>query len=197
MRARILASTLAGALSLLAAACGPPSVRPATYSDPSVSCPGGRNAWNLDVVDQRADREGSEKMVAAIRDGVQKSFPGCRWAPGPGKGADTVTIEIHRFASHLEERSSWEAAVEWTVRAENAEGRSLTEFQANEEVSRPNYQGSDNEKESLTEAYQKALQRTVKGLGALPANGADRLPARTPEVGAATTGSGSAAAANS
>jgi hypothetical protein len=180
MRAGVLALAAVGA-AILAAACGPPSVRPATYGDPSVSCPGGRGAWNLDVVDQRADREAWDKVVAAIRDGVQKSFPGCRWTPGPGKGAETVTIEVHRFASHLEEMSSWEAAVEWTVRAENAEGRTLTEFQANEEVSRPNYRGSDNEKESLTEAYQKALQRTVKGLAALPAIGALRLPARTPE----------------
>jgi len=180
MRVGLFLSAAAGA-AILAGACGPPAVRPATYADPSVSCPGGRAAWNLDVVDQRADREGSEKMVAAVRDGVRKSFPGCRWTPGPGKGAETVTIEIHRFASHLEEGTSWEAAVEWTVRAENAEGRALTEFQANEEVSRPNYRGSDNEKESLTEAYQKALQRTIKGLGALPATGAVRLPARTPD----------------
>ena len=63
----------------------------------------------------------------------------------------------------------------------DAGGRTLTEFQANEEVSRPNYRGSDNEKESLSEAYQKALERTVKGLTALPANGAIRLPARTLE----------------
>jgi hypothetical protein len=180
MRAR--APLLAAAcVAILASACGPPSVRPATYADPSVSCPGGRGTWNLDVVDRRADREASDKVVAAVRDGVQKSFPGCRWTPGPGKGAETVTIEVHRFASHLEEMSSWEAAVEWTVRAENADGRTLTEFQANEEVSRPNYRGSDNEKESLSEAYQKALQRTVKGLAALPAIGALRLPARTPE----------------
>jgi hypothetical protein len=179
MRARALVLA-AACVAILASACGPPSVRPATYGDPSVSCPGGRGAWNLDVVDQRADREAWDKVVAAIRDGVQKSFPVCRWTPGPGKGIETVTIEVHRFASHLEEMSSWEAAVEWTVRAENAEGRTLTEFQANEEISRPNYRGSDNEKESLTEAYQKALQRTVKGLAALPAIGAIRLPARTP-----------------
>jgi len=176
------AAVLAAACTaILASACGPASVRPATYADPSVSCPGGRSSWNLDIVDQRADREASDKVVAAVRDGVQKSFPGCRWTVGPGKGAETVTIEVHRFASRLEEYTSWEAAVEWTVRAENADGRTLTEFQANEEVSRPNYRGSDNEKESLTEAYQKALQRTVKGLAALPATGAVRLPARTPE----------------
>ncbi|HEY1435821.1 MAG TPA: hypothetical protein VGG65_10615, partial [Thermoanaerobaculia bacterium] len=57
--------------------------------------------------------------------------------------------------------------------------------QANEEVSRPNYRGSDNEKESLTEAYQKALERTVKGLRALPKIGAFRPPAGTPDPSAA------------
>ena len=49
-------------------------------------------------------------------------------------------------------------------------GRTLTEFEANEEVSRPNYRGSDNEKESLTRGLPKALERTVKGLRAVPAH---------------------------
>jgi len=178
---RIAAGSLVAAVAAFAAACGPPAVRPTNYADAQIACPGGRTAWNLDVVDQRADREASEKMIAAVRDGIEKSFPGCRWTTGPAPGAETVTIEIHRFASHLDQ-TSWEAAAEWTVRAENAGGRTLTEFQANEEVSRPNYRGSDNEKESLTEAYQKALKRTVTGLQALPAIGAFRLPPRTFEA---------------
>lgn len=172
---------LLGSIAALSTACGPATVRPATYSDPEVRCPGGRSAWTLEILDERAEPEGSDKAVAAIRDGIEKSFPGCAWTTGASTGVDAVVIEIHRFRSRLEEQASWEAAVEWTVRAQNAGGRTLTEFQANEEVSRPNYRGSDNEKESLTEAYQKALERTVKGLRALPAIGAFRPRAGTPD----------------
>jgi hypothetical protein len=174
MRRGILLLSLAAG----AAACGPASVRPTSYADPNVTCPGGRSTWNLEIVDQRAEPEGSEKTVAAIRDGIQKSFPGCAWKNGPSAEADVIVIEIHRFRSKLEYDpgggGSWEAAVEWTVRASNPGGRTLTEFQANEEVSRPNYRGSDNEKESLSEAYQRALERTVRGLRAVPAIGAMR-----------------------
>jgi hypothetical protein len=173
---------LLGCVAALSAACGPATVRPATYSDPEVSCPGGRSAWTLEILDRRAEREGSDKAVAAIRDGIQKSFPGCKWTVGTSAGTDSVVIEIARFRSYLDGGVSWEAAVEWSVRAQNAGGGTLTEFQANEEVSRPNYRGSDNEKESLTEAYQKALERTVKGLRALPANGVFRPPAGTPDT---------------
>jgi len=163
-------------LAALSVACGPATVRPASYADPDVTCPGGRASWNLDVRDARAEPKGSEKMVGAIRDGIQKSFPGCRWSAA-GQGADTITIEVHRFVSKLDDDySAWEAAVEWTVRAQDAGGRTLTEFQADETLARPNYRGSDNEKESLTEAYQKALSRTVKGLQALPANMSWRRP---------------------
>jgi hypothetical protein len=171
---------LAGLAALSAAACGPATVRPASYADPDVACPAGRSAWGLEIKDERAEQPGSEKMVAAIRDGIQKSFPGCRWS-NAGAGADTITIEVHRFASLLDnERTSWEATVEWTVRAQDAGGRTLTEFQADEALARPNYLGSDNEKESLTEAYQKALARTVKGLQALPATMSRRLPPEGP-----------------
>ena len=170
-------------LAALTVACGPPSVRPASYADPDVSCPGGLTEWNLEILDQRVDREGSEKMIAAVRDGLQKSFPGCRWASGPASGAATISIEIHRFASRLEYdregTGSWEAAVDWTVRATNAAGRALTEFQAVEEGSRPNYRGTNNEKDSLSEVYQKALERTVRGLRSVPAIGAFRLPTGT------------------
>lgn len=179
-------------MAVLAAACGPPSVRPASYADPEVSCPGGRVTWNLKIVDQRVDLEGSAQMIAAIRDGIQKSFPGCRWAAGPSPDADAISIEVHRFASHMEYdregTSSWEAAAEWTVRVTNPDGRTLTEFQANEEVSRPNYRGSNNEKESLSEVYQKALERTVMGLRSVPAIGAVRLPEGTIPSEAAAAG---------
>ena len=180
------------ALAVLTVSCGPPSVRPASYADPDVACPGGLNAWNLQILDQRVDPEGSDKVIAAVRDGLQKSFPGCRWTSGPPEGAATISIEIHRFASRLEYdregTGSWEAAAEWTVRATSASGRTLTEFQANEEASRPNLRYSNNEKESLSEVYQKALERTAKGLRSVPAIGAVRLPMgtvrETPESGA-------------
>lgn len=180
-------------LAALAVSCGPPSVRPASYADPDVACPGGRIAWALEVVDERVDREGSEKMVAAIRDGIQKSFPGCRWAAA-APGTESIRIEVHRFASRLEYdregTSSWEAAVDWTVRAVGAGGLTLTEFQATEEASRPNYRGENNEKESLSEVYQKALERTVKGLRSVPANGAVRLPQGTPDTRASSGAAG-------
>jgi hypothetical protein len=40
----------------------------------------------------------------------------------------------------------------------------LTEFEADEEVSRPDYRGSNNAKESLREAFDRALRRTLAGL---------------------------------
>lgn len=185
---------LLGGAAALASACGPATVRPASYADPEVTCPGGRPAWNLEILDERADPEASDKAIAAVRDGIRKSFPGCRWTSTPPAGAATITIEIHRFRSRLESDaggSSWEAAVEWSVRVVNEGGRTLTEFQANEEVSRPNYRGSDNEKESLTEAYQKALERTAKGLRAVPLLGAFRPPAGTPDAIPVSPGGGS------
>jgi hypothetical protein len=156
------------ALAVLASACGPATVRQASYGDPTVPCPGAQKRWILDIVDRRANREATDQAIASIREGIQKSFPGCQWAVSSEPGTGTISIEIHRFASRLES-GSWEAAAEWTVRATSAGGRTLTEFEANEEVSRLNYRGSDNEKESLSKAYQKALERTVKGLRALPA----------------------------
>ena len=165
------------ALAALAASCGPATVRPASYSDPATPCPGGQTRWNLEILDRRADREGADKMATAIRNGIQSSFTGCQWSASTEASAGTITIEVHRFAS-VHDAESWEAAADWTVRATNASGRTLTEFEANEEVSRLNYRGSDNEKESLTQAFQAALQRTVKGLQALSTLGAMRtLPA--------------------
>jgi hypothetical protein len=155
------------ALAVLASACGPATVRQASYGDPTVPCPGAQRRWILDIVDRRADREATGQAIASIREGIQKSFPGCQWAVSSEPGTGTISIEIHRFASRLD-GGSWEAAAEWTVSAASSSGRTLTEFETNEEVSRPNYRGSDNEKESLTQAFHKALERTVNGLRALP-----------------------------
>lgn len=156
--------------------CGPPTVRPASYKDSEVPCPGGRSAWVLEILDRRADREGETRMSAAIREGIQKSFPGCLWPAAGPAGQDTITIEVHRFASRQDDSQSWEAAVEWSVSVQNAEGRRLTDFQANEEVSRPNYRGTDNEKESLSQAFHRALERTVKGLQLMSASAAALSP---------------------
>lgn len=165
-------------------------MRPSSYSDPATPCPGGQSRWNLEILDQRAERVGVEQMTRAIRDGIQQSFTGCRWTTSPEPSAGTISIEVHRFAS-VRNVDEWEAAADWTVRATSAEGRTLTEFEANEEATRLNYRGSDNEKESLTQAFQAALQRTVKGLRVLPTIGAlrpregtERLPAATVTGGA-------------
>ena len=168
---------IAFALAALAASCGPATVRPASYSDPTTPCPGGQTRWNLEILDQRAERDGAEKMTAAIRNGIQSSFTGCQWSASPQAGAGTISIEVHRFAS-VHDGEAWEAAVEWSVRATDASGRTLTQFEANEEVSRLNYRGSDNEKESLTQAFQASLERTIKGLRAMPSlSGSRALPA--------------------
>lgn len=143
-------------------------MRPASYSDPATPCPGGQSQWNLEILDRRAERDGAEKMTEAIRNGIQQSFTGCRWTTSPEPRAGTLSIEVHRFASRRD-ADAWEAAADWTVRATSAGGRTLSEFEANEEVTRLNYRGSDNEKESMTQAFHEALQRTVKGLRALPA----------------------------
>ena len=118
--------------------------------------------WGLQIADQRAERNAEERMSGSVRDGIQKSFPGCRWGT-TDPDAGTIAIEVHRFASHLD-AGYWEAAVEWTVTARDVSGHTITEFEVNEEVTRPNYQGSDNEKESLSEAFGKAIERTSKGL---------------------------------
>jgi hypothetical protein len=160
---RLLLSTLLAAG--LAAGCGPATVRPVSFPDPDVACPAGRLTWRLQIEDQRAKRDAQDRMSAAVRDGVQKSFPGCRWGTTDADSG-TIAIEVHRFGSHLD-AGYWEAAVEWTVTARDANGASLTQFEVNEEVTRPNYQGSDNEKESLSEAFGKAIERTSKGLSAV------------------------------
>ena len=67
----------------------------------------------------------------------------------------------------MQEGNSWEAAAEWTVLASDASGRTLTEFETREEVSRPNYRGSNNAKESLRLVFDSAIRRTLTGLRVL------------------------------
>jgi len=136
-------------------------VRPAAYPDVDVPCPGGLKTWSLKVFDRRARTESSEKVVAAVRDGIEKSFPGCRWVSEEGTPA--IEIEIHTF--DVEKQGDvWDATASWTVTASSAMGSTLISFEAEETVSRPNYRGVDNEKQALTDAYHAAMERTVKGL---------------------------------
>lgn len=159
---------------VLAAGCGgAAAVRPVSFPDAEVSCPGGRTSWDLHVLDRRAEREDTERAVGAVRDALQKSFPGCRWTQSDPPVGAGITIQIHRLATD-KISGSWEAAAEWTVSVTDEGGRVVTEFEANEEVLRPDYRGTDNEKESISEAFRKALERTVKGLSAIPHSGAAR-----------------------
>jgi len=163
---------------LSAAACGPATVRPTSYPDPEVPCPGGRNAWSLQIVDRRAELTASDRMVKDVRDAIEKSFPGCKWTSA--EGGDTITIEIHRLASRFSE-GGWDAAAEWSVTVRSAQGGTLTEFEANEEASSPNYSGRDNEKETLSEAFRKAVERTAKGLRGVSAAENFRPRQETPD----------------
>jgi hypothetical protein len=167
-------------LTLLSAgACGPATVRPTSYPDPEVPCPGGRSAWSLQIVDQRAEKDASDRMVHDVRDAIEKSFPGCKWTSA--EGGDTIVIEIHRLASRYSE-GGWDAAAEWQVTVRGANGGTLTEFEANEEASSPNYSGRDNEKETLSEAFRKAVEKTAKGLRGVSAAENVRPRVETPEA---------------
>lgn len=164
------------ALALFASGCGSTGLTPVTYPDPSVACPGGLSGWKLEVLDRRVRRETTEGVQALVSESIRKSFPGCRW--DAGEGAGRVLIEIHRFAAS-QDGNSWEAAANWSVVASDPSGRTLTEFEANEEVSRPNYRGSNNQKEALREAFDRAMRRTLAGLRAVTSAAVLRLPGRT------------------
>ena len=133
MRSAVLGFAGLAALGV-ACGCGPATVRPTSYADPDVTCPAGRSAWSLEIKDERAEPKGSEKMVAAIRDGIQKSFPGCRWSTPPRER----TRSRSRFTASLRPsttstrrgRPPWNGPSART----DAGGRTLTEFQADEEA---------------------------------------------------------------
>jgi hypothetical protein len=156
------------ALAFLTTACAASTggLVPVSYPDPNVACPGGRPGWKLEVVDRRARREGSEDVVALVGESIRRSFPGCRWDAAAPEDAGRVLVEIHRFAT-IQEGNTWEAAAEWTVVASDGSGRTLTEFETREEVSRPNYRGSNNARESLRLAFDSAIRRTLTGLRVL------------------------------
>jgi hypothetical protein len=172
------ARSLAGvvAVLLVAAGCGSTGLTPVTYPDPAVPCPGALRSWKLEVLDRRARREGSEGVQALLGNSIRQSFPGCEW-DGAGE-AGRVQIEVHRFAAAAD-GNSWEAAADWSVVVSDPSGRTLTEFEASEEVSRPNYRGSNNEKEALREAFDRAMRKTLAGLRSVTSGAAIRLPERT------------------
>jgi hypothetical protein len=72
-------------------------------------------------------------------------------------------IEVHRFGADFD-GAIWDAGAEWSVLVRDRSGRMLTEFQADARTSRPNYRGSDNEREALRAAFEEAITRTVTGL---------------------------------
>ena len=78
--------------------------------------------------------------------------------------------------------------------ATNPGGSTLTEFEANEEETRPAYSGAD--EEALNEAFRKALQRTVQGLAAMQRLGSARPPEGTLLAREAAAGSLARAAVN-
>lgn len=165
--------------ALAATACGSAGgLSPVAYPDPAAPCPAGRTGWKLEVLDRRATRERSEAVVSLIGDSIRRSFPGCKWDSDAGPEAGVLQIEVHRFATKLAE-NAWDAAAEWTVTASDAAGATLTQFDANEEATRPDYRGLNNEKESLREVFDRALRRTLAGLRVVSSAGTGRPPGRT------------------
>jgi hypothetical protein len=186
MKRKAMVWALLVGFALAAPACGPAPIRPVTYPDPDVSCPGGLISWRLDIVDQRAEPEGSEKLIASLRDGIQGSFPGCRWSTTPSgqtapAGEPTITITVFRLGVSEHDRYQY-AAAEWNVTATSANGSALTQFDANEDESRPAYSGAD--EEALNEVFRRALQRTAKGLAQMQRLGSLRHPEGTFLAGA-------------
>jgi hypothetical protein len=136
---------------------------PVTARDSEVPCPGGSPVWNLEIQDQRAERLDSERVVGLLRESISRSFPGCQWSSSGRRDVPTIAIEIHSFSADFD-GAIFDAVAEWSVLARDASGRTLTEFQAEARVSRPNYRGSNNEKEALRTAFEQAANRTMAGL---------------------------------
>jgi len=159
---RLLPLGLAGWTLCCSATAG---LKPVLDQDPAIPCPGGQKVWNLQISDQRAERRNAERLQALLRDSLSSSLPGCRWT-AQDASAPTIRIEIYRFAANFDE-SVWEATAEWSVRAEDVSGRTLTEFQSSASVARPDYRGFDNEREALQQVLERALRRTLTGLRAV------------------------------
>jgi hypothetical protein len=151
--------------ALAALSCGPASqgLKSITVQDSGIPCPGGQIVWNLEISDQRARTSDSDHLRALLRESLAKSLPGCKWSNPTSRDAPTIVIEVHRFGADFD-GAIWDAGAEWSVLVRDPSGRTLTEFQADARTSRPNYRGSDNEREALRAAFEEAVTRTVTGL---------------------------------
>ncbi|HEY7112835.1 MAG TPA: hypothetical protein VIA45_07880 [Thermoanaerobaculia bacterium] len=155
------------ALALATAACGPPTIKPTSSADPQAPCVGGSMSWSIEVLDRRAEREASDKVVALVKDSVTGSFPGCKWSAPGAPETPSILIEINRFSAPFQD-GTWNGAADFSVLVRNASGQTLSEFEAEDDVERPNYMGSNNEKEALQEVFAEALRKTLAGLRAVP-----------------------------
>jgi len=135
-------------------------VAPVVEADAEAGCPGGSPEWRLQIVDQRADKKPVTNIDGPIRDSIVRSLPGCRWSSS--STAPEITIEVHRLHVALEDM--WEAGAEWSVIVRDRSGSTVTEFQVDAHVSRPNYSGVDNEKASMQQGLEEAIRRTLAGL---------------------------------
>lgn len=151
------------ALASLSCGAATQGLKPISAPDSEVPCPGGQLVWNLEISDQRAERKDSENLQALLRDSLSHSLPGCQWANPARQDAPTIRIEVHRFGADFD-GAIWDAGAEWTVSARDPSGRTLTEFQADARTSRPNYRGSNNEREAIRAAFEEAVTRTLTGL---------------------------------
>jgi hypothetical protein len=141
-------------------------VKPVVSHSSETPCPAGRITWNLQISDQRATLEDSAHVVDLVRKSLSGSLPDCRWTSAPQPDAGTITIEIHRFAA-TSDQGVWDAGVEWGTWVRDAAGRTLTEFEATGEESRPSYRGEDSERVAIQRALEKAMGATLNGLRSL------------------------------
>lgn len=155
-------------LLLSAASCAPASsgLKPVGAAEAQNACPGGRLTWNVAITDLRAERKDTDRVNSLIRDSLSKSFPACQWSK-EAAGIPTISIEVNELSAEFND-GMYDGRAVWTVRALSASGQTLTEFEAESDVPRPNYRGSNNEREALKAAFEQSLARTATGLRNLP-----------------------------
>jgi hypothetical protein len=123
-----------------------------------------RSGGNLAITDLRVDRKESERVLPSSANLWSKSFPAsgrARRNPPPDDGT-----EIHR--PRRTSTGPCTSPRRLVGDREHGVGPALTQFEADANVARPNYAGSNNEREALRDAFEKALQRTAAGLRNLP-----------------------------